>query len=154
MHRVTLYSAFAIAFILLAWASSSPAQGGLPHGSYRQTCQNISINGDRLNARCQKVDGGWNNTSIDFRNCQGAEIINDNGNLRCGGRPGGNAGMWRGGLPPGDYKRTCRDMYIQGNKLYATCQAVNGTWHGTSLTNFTQCQRPIVNEDGNLRCPK
>src|SRR5262249_37325769 len=96
---------------------------------------------------------GWNNTSIDFRNCQGSEIINDNGNLRCAGvsgRPGG----WRGGLPPGDYKRTCRDMRVDGDKLYATCRTVNGSCHGTSLRNFHRCQSPIVNEDGNLRCPK
>jgi hypothetical protein len=145
--------------MLIAHGTTCLAQGGLPYGTYRQTCQNINVNGNTLSAHCQKVDGGWRNSSIDYRSCRGNEIINDNGYLRCGG--GGNGygyhggqGGWQGGLPPGDYKRTCQNMRVSGNKLYASCQKVDGGWNDTSLNNFNLCQRPIVNDNGNLRCPK
>jgi CVNH domain len=143
--------------ILLLQGTNCLAQGGLPNGTYRQTCQNININGDRLSAHCQKVDGGWRNSSIDYRSCRGSEIVNENGNLRCAGGGGGygyHGGGWQGGLPPGDYKRTCQNMRVNGNKLFATCQKANGGWNDTSLNNFNLCQRPIANDNGNLRCPK
>jgi CVNH domain len=56
---------------------------GIPYGSYSQTCQNIRINGDSLQASCQKKNGKWRNTSLgNYRSCRG-EIQNDNGKLRC-----------------------------------------------------------------------
>lgn len=56
--------------------------GGIPYGSYSQTCQNIRVNGNDLQASCQKRNGKWKNTSL--RNFQGCrEIENDNGKLRC-----------------------------------------------------------------------
>jgi hypothetical protein len=106
------------------------------------------------------ANGGWRDTSLDYRNCGGAQVINDNGNLRCGsqggyGRPGGgHMSGWRGGLPPGDYRRTCQNMRVEGNKLYATCQRFDGSWHDTSLSNVSQCRMPIANDNGNLNCPK
>jgi hypothetical protein len=144
--------------MLLTQGTTCLAQGGLPYGSYRQSCQNIKINGDTLSAHCQKVDGGGRNSSIDFRSCQGSEIINDNGNLRCGGGGSGQgyrgATGWQGGLPPGDYKRTCQNMRVNGNKLFATCQTADGGWRDTSLNNFNLCHTSIANDNGNLRCPK
>ncbi|HEY6306698.1 MAG TPA: CVNH domain-containing protein [Candidatus Angelobacter sp.] len=158
MRRVIMSAVCAMVCIFLAGGTTCLAQGGLPYGSYRQTCQNMRVDGNKLFAYCRKADGGWRNTSIDYRSC-GGEIINDDGYLRCGGGDnrypgGGNIGGWRGGLPPGDYKRTCQNMRVNGNKLYATCQTVNGGWHDTSLNNFNLCQRPIANDNGNLRCPK
>lgn len=56
--------------------------GGAPRDSYRQTCNNIRTDGNTLKASCQKVDGGWRNTSLkDFNRCQ--RIVNEDGNLRC-----------------------------------------------------------------------
>ena len=53
-----------------------------PPGSYSQTCQNIQVNGNTLNASCQKKNGKWKNTSLhNFRGCR--DIENDNGKLRC-----------------------------------------------------------------------
>jgi CVNH domain len=155
MRRAFTSVVSAVMFMLLIQGTTCLAQGGLPYGTYRQTCQNININGNTLSAHCQKVDGGWRNSSIDYRSCRGSEIINENGNLRCGSGEGGYG--YHGGagsLPPGDYKRTCRDMRVNGSKLYATCQTGDGGWHDTSLNNFNLCHRPIVNDNGSLRCPK
>ena len=55
---------------------------GVPPGSYSQTCQNINVNGNRLEASCQKKNGSWRNTSLNnFRGCRNIE--NDNGKLKC-----------------------------------------------------------------------
>lgn len=54
-----------------------------PEGSYRETCENVNVSGDRLNAKCKKRNGGWRNTSLNhFDRCRG-EIVNDNGRLEC-----------------------------------------------------------------------
>jgi hypothetical protein len=160
MRRINTYAVAATMLIFFAQGTTCLAQGGLPPGDYKRTCQNMSMNGDKLFAYCQKVDGGWRNTSIDYRACRGP-IINDNGYLRCGGNGGGYGhpgggyvGGPYGGLPPGDYKRTCQNMSVNGDRLNATCQKVDGGWNNTSLKNFNQCRRGIVNDDGNLRCQK
>jgi CVNH domain len=55
---------------------------GLPYGSYSQTCQNIRVNGNTLEASCQKKNGKLKNTSLhNFSQCR--DIENDNGKLRC-----------------------------------------------------------------------
>jgi CVNH domain len=155
--------------LVLALTPAGRAQGA-PYGSYQQTCRDIRSDDDRLSARCQRADGGWNDTSLDYRNCRG-EVINDNGNLRCGGDNRGydnrdydnrgydnrgyhSGGRWEGGLPPGDYKRTCRNMSVNGDRLYATCERVDGGWKNTTLKHFDRCQSKIVNDNGNLRCQR
>ena len=53
-----------------------------PRGTYVQTCQNIQVHGDSLQASCQKKNGQWRNTSLgNFRQCR--DIENNNGKLRC-----------------------------------------------------------------------
>lgn len=156
MRRRTVLSAL-VAAIFSSYPLLCLAQGGLPYGTYSRTCQNIRMNGNMLSANCQKVDGGWRNTSIDYRSCRGSQIINDNGVLRCSGgenRGGWHAGGWEGGLPPGDYKRTCQNMYMEGDKLSGTCQKADGGWNNTSLRNVSQCRTRIVNENGNLICQR
>ena len=55
---------------------------GVPYGSYSQTCQNIHVNGNTLQASCQKKNGKMKNTSLrNYQSCR--EIENDNGKLRC-----------------------------------------------------------------------
>jgi hypothetical protein len=56
---------------------------GLPVGSYRETCRNISLNGDRLRARCIAQNGQSVATTLSVRSCQGAPIRNQDGQLRC-----------------------------------------------------------------------
>jgi hypothetical protein len=152
-HIVLTLATITLGFVL---GPVSLAQG-LPYGTYRQTCRDIRINGYALSARCQRVDGDWNNTSINYQNCRG-QIINDNGNLRCpesgNAPPGPGYGNWQGSLPPGDYGQTCQNMRMDGNRLVATCQRVDGSWNNTSLKNVDRCQSPIVNDNGNLRCQR
>jgi hypothetical protein len=58
-------------------------RNGVPYGSYSQTCQNIHVSGNSLQASCQKRNGKWKNTSLgNYHQCRG-EIQNDNGKLRC-----------------------------------------------------------------------
>lgn len=147
MRRMTIISLAATIAILFTQATISQAQRGLPYGSYRQTCQDIRLDGNMLKARCQKNDGGYRNTSLDYRNCQG-EVVNENGYLRC--RQTGNAGA----LPQGTYKASCQNMHMEGNKLVGYCLKADGGWRNTSLNNVDQCRTQIVNEDGNLRCQK
>lgn len=54
----------------------------LPDGNYKETCRNMMVNDDVLNAECRKRNGEWRNTSIDFGDCYG-NIVNDNGRLVC-----------------------------------------------------------------------
>ncbi len=116
------------------------ASQGLPPGDYQRTCRDIRSDNYRLDASCQRNDGSWNNTWLDYRSC-GGSIVNDDGNLRCAG-----------GVPSGTYQQTCRDIRTDGNRLEATCQQKDGGWRNTSLTNYSDCRGQIENDDGNLRC--
>jgi hypothetical protein len=133
------------------WSVAPQWQGsGLPYGDYQQTCRNIRNNGHRLDATCQKRNGDWRNTSIDYRDCRGA-IVNDNGHLRCSDNDG-HSDRWHGGVPPGSYQQTCRNIRIDGDRLEATCQKRSGGWRDTSLKNFNYCRGRIENDNGHLRC--
>ena len=62
-------------------AGAYPA--GLPGGSYMQTCQDVHLKGDDLQARCQTSGGDWRDAKLDdFAKCK-SDIINDDGHLRC-----------------------------------------------------------------------
>lgn len=54
----------------------------LPRGSYKQTCRDLSMNGDILSAECQRRDGSWRWTSLDVGDCYG-NVENHNGRLEC-----------------------------------------------------------------------
>jgi hypothetical protein len=57
--------------------------GGAPGGSYMQSCQEIRVHGDDLEARCQTNGGDWRGTKLDdYGKCR-SDIINDDGRLRC-----------------------------------------------------------------------
>jgi|SRR5215813_7043354 len=129
----------------LQWQGSS-----LPYGDYQETCRNIRNNGHRLDATCQKSNGDWRNTSLNYRYCRGA-IVNDNGHLRCSDNDG-YSDRWRGRVPSGSYQQTCQNIRVDGNRLNATCQKLNGGWHNTSLKDFNYCRGRIENDNGHLRC--
>ena len=131
----------------------APWQGGRPPGDYQQTCRDIRYSGTILTANCQKRDGGWRGTSLDYRGCRGP-VINDNGNLRCGeGGPGYGGNVGHGGLPRGDYKVTCQNIRMDGSTLVANCQKKDGGWRASKVDNAYQC-RNIVNDDGRLVCSR
>jgi len=146
---------------------------GYGNGTYQDTCQKIRWDGSVLYAQCQTRDGGWRNTSIDSRDC-GGQILNLNGRLACGeagyqqgnhdrdhgyndrgynGGPG-YQGNGEGGLPPGDYRLTCQDMRMDGDRLEARCEKRNGGWRRTSLDDVQRCSSPIVNNNGHLTCER
>jgi len=50
---------------------------GASPSSYQKTCRDIGINGDVLMATCQKVDGSWQDTSLEIPG-----IANINGVLK------------------------------------------------------------------------
>jgi CVNH domain len=126
-------------------------QAGMPNGSYTQSCQEIRINGDDLEARCQTHDGGWHKTKLDdFQKCHG-DVANENGNLRCiaGGYVAPGVYPAVAGTP---YTQTCKDIKSHGDSLDARCKTRGGDWHNTSLDDYRKCKGQIVNDDGNLRC--
>jgi len=54
-----------------------------PRGSYIQSCQNVSTNGNTLQASCQKKNGKWRQASLrNYNRCNG-DIFNNNGRLQC-----------------------------------------------------------------------
>ncbi|HEY6968856.1 MAG TPA: CVNH domain-containing protein [Candidatus Angelobacter sp.] len=129
--------------------------GGYPPGDYVQTCRNIRTYGNRLDAECQKRNGGWRRTSLDNIDQCSSPIANDNGHLVCGrGRYdyAGNYGGWQGGVPPGTYTQTCRNIRTYGNTLEAECQRRDGDWRRTSLDQIDHCTSAPANDDGHLVC--
>ncbi len=137
-------------------------RNGLPPGDYVQTCRNIRMDGDRLEAECQERDGDWRRSSInDVDDCRGP-IVNDNGHLTCSQRGNGYGNGngndyhfgWRNGVPSGNYVQSCRNIRAKGYALAAECQKRDGGWRNTSLYNFDQCSGAIANDDGHLVCSK
>lgn len=155
----------ALAFSLSLGAMPATAQqGNIPPGDYAQTCRHIHMDGNRLEATCQKVDGHWNKTSLnDVDRCP--SVINNDGNLQCASG-GGYADRdrdrdhdrdrdarsnWRNNIPPGDYVQTCRNINVNGDRLDAECQTKDGNWRRSSLDDVDRCGA-IVNNDGHLMC--
>jgi hypothetical protein len=67
--------------------------GGLPDGSYRDSCRNERIqNGYLLVARCADWNGQFRKTALDLRSCGRGDIQNRGGRLVCRGR--GNGAWW------------------------------------------------------------
>jgi len=117
-------------------------QRGVPGGDYQLTCRDIRTDGYMLKASCQKRDGNWHSSSLDTRNCR-SQIVNDDGRLHC---------TQGSGIPPGDYRLTCENIRINGQRLDASCQKEDGSRRNTSLDNFYRCGDRITNVDGHLRC--
>lgn len=143
--------AIAALFFIVSGARLCPAQH-LPPGDYVQSCRNIHVYGNQLDAECQRRNGSWQRTSLDFGQCMG-RIINNDGRLTCaGGGYGHDQGGWEHRLPYGDYVQTCRNIRVYGNRLEAECQRRNGGWRRTALDYIDQCSSPIANDNGRLIC--
>jgi hypothetical protein len=55
----------------------------VPFGSYTQSCQNVRVNGDDLEAECSTNGGDTRHAKLDdYQKCR-SDIINDDGHLRC-----------------------------------------------------------------------
>jgi hypothetical protein len=120
--------------------------GWMPGGSWQQTCRNSSVQGNMLYASCQRMNGGWRDSSINYRQCSNGAVANDNGNLVC------ESNSNNGQMPGGSWQQTCRNSNVQGNMLYASCQRMNGGWRDSSI-NYRQCRNfAVANDNGNLVC--
>lgn len=123
---------------------------GIPTGSYQQTCNNVSVNGDTLTANCQDSSGNWRAAQLPgFQRCAG-DVMNDNGILRCA-MTGGPQSV-SGGGPVGSYMQSCRNVHASGDDLKAECQNRNGDWHDAKLDDYKKCHGDIINDDAHLRC--
>src|SRR5262245_11527413 len=116
MTRVLTLAALAAA--LFVAAPSAEARQSLPEGSYLDTCRNLYIEGDTLYGECQDNRGKWKKTWISgYQYCDG-DIVNNNGVLDCrGGRRPDEAepaAPAEGGLPAGNWAKTCRDAVMDG----------------------------------------
>ena len=57
--------------------------GGLPYGTWSQSCRGGDIRGQIFQAECRNGDGRWNTTVLDMRNCPSGNAENRNGSLVC-----------------------------------------------------------------------
>jgi hypothetical protein len=115
----------------------------LPRGDWIRSCRNFSLDGNLLRAECRDNQGRYRYTQLNIRNCRD-DVSNRNGTLVCG----------RGNdddLPPGNWRSSCRDYYVDNRVLYAECRTTRNTWRDTSI-DLRNCRRPISNENGNLTC--
>lgn len=122
---------------------------GVPPGSYQQTCSNAYMSGVTLTATCRDQYNGSRVVRLDTSNCQGRDIGNDNGNLRCDGYASNNN---NGGVLPGSYQQTCNGAYMRGNSLTATCPDQRGRYKRTTLNTASCRGRDIANRNGKLTC--
>jgi CVNH domain len=144
MKKIKTISAISI-FTLTSQLALALAAHAMPNGSYSQTCRNVYENGNTLYATCKTIDQHWQRTSLrGFDRCV-SEITNQNGSLKC-------AFVY---IPEGSYKKSCRDIQVQGENLRATCQTQRGSWKKTSLGNYSSCNlNSIDNLDGLLVCDR
>jgi hypothetical protein len=136
----------------------------VPPGSYRNSCESVSVRSDRsgrpvLIAYCTDRRGTVMQSSL-FLPCEG-NISNDDGRLYCEGVAPGPAivappyGQSHGQPPAGTYLRSCVDVVAQyqgGGRgvLHATCSDRNGRYTQSSL--YLPCGGTIENDNGRLRC--
>jgi CVNH domain len=148
MRRLFMFAI--IATVAVFWGTPGIAQG-IPQGSYQQTCNSVSVNGDTLLATCQDANGTLHSASLPgFQRCT-SEITNDNGTLRCV-MGGYSTPAQSGGTPGGSYLQTCQDAHVKGDDLHARCRTQSGDLRDAKLDDYNKCRGDIVNDDGHLRC--
>ncbi len=98
--------------------------------NYQNSCRNIRIDETTLSARCRRVNGGFNRTSIRIRG-----IENRNGTLT----------YLSDATDASNYQNSCRNIRVDETTLSARCRRVNGGSNRTSIRI-----RGIENRDGNL----
>ncbi|MGD9614032.1 MAG: CVNH domain-containing protein [Alphaproteobacteria bacterium] len=119
------------------------SRGSPPNGTYLRTCDQVRIDNGVLSAECRAIGGGKRYTSLaDYQRCW-SDIANVHGFLACD--QGDRA------APPGTYRTTCRDRVMTGTVLKALCLNNRRGFQRTSIET-ANCQQPIENSNGELRC--
>jgi len=145
-------------------------KNGSPRGSFVQSCRDVRVRWNVLMARCETREGRWVDASLEQYSRCNAEIVNDDGRLRCAGRDwdrdrdrdrdrDGDRDRDRDNdrdryLPRGSYAQSCRDIRTRGDDLIAVCETINGQWAPTTLDGFNRCSGDIVNDNGRLECTR
>ncbi len=102
-----------------------------------------------LTATCQAMNGNWQRTSLDARNCNGLRAGNNNGQLVCESQ-GNTSNRWEG-----SFAQSCRDISMNSSgTLTATCQTMNGNWQRTSLDARNCNGLRAGNNNGQLVCER
>jgi len=120
----------------------------MPGGPWQQTCEDASIRGGMLYARCRQDNGQYRSTSALLQStCQG--YSNRNGQLYCERNSNYSANSrWSG-----SYSESCRDISVDKHgRLSATCRRDNGK---SNRSNITPQQCPSYragNSNGKLVC--
>ena len=158
--RFSLASIIVVAALALISTPSQaqPGIGGLPNGSYLQSCESVAIRGSgysaTLVAQCRAQNGSLRGSTLRYRDCQ-STIENVDGRLTCAmGEP-----EWRQPtstvLPSGNYVDTCRGAITRGYGAEATlsaqCQMRDGRWRSSNV-RYGDCRSGIENVDGQLTC--
>src|SRR5204862_302851 len=157
----------------------SGSGGGLPAGTWQQSCRDPQLNGTMLTATCLRGGGGSGYSSIDTRACAGGPVGNQNGQLYCeGGQPsnqgnanapgspateqGGEQGTMGGGqpgnaggaptLPPGSWQQTCTNPKVNGSVWTASCQRSDGGSRFSAVDAATCPGGRVGNFEGSLAC--
>ena len=148
------FGVLALVAALAAFAPMTAQARWAPGGSYQRTCRHIDFDRGVLTATCQRRDGSWRHAWLnDARRCDD-NIVNDDGELRCGGRDGHGGDRFDPSdeAPRGTYRDSCKQIRMDGDTLRATCQMEDERWRGTHLDNAFDCDGSIVNFDGALYC--
>jgi len=119
--------------------------GYLPGGNWRNSCRDAREDGRLLYADCDDGNGNYNNSSVDTTLCPRSEVVNTHGRLYCANGEASSV------LPPGTWRTSCRNGFIQNGVLHAECQNGNGAWVSSSI-NLRNCRGPIGNVRGQLVC--
>jgi len=127
------------------FCESTLSGGILPPGNWRNSCRDAREDGRMLFADCDDGNGNFRNSSVDTGLCPRNEVVNTHGRLYC--RNGEASSV----LPPGSWRTSCRNGFIQNGILHAECLNGNGAWVASRI-NLRDCRGAIGNVRGNLVC--
>lgn len=166
-----MVTSFLAAAMLAAAAASVVAQTNAPNvpgtafppGPWRNSCRDAGMDGPYLRARCPDRNGQLQSEIFDTRECRGAPIINDNGQLRCQvasvdprAQPQPQVQPQprsSDGFPSGPWRDTCRNPKFEANGILMTdCLNATGRWR-TNRIDLRSCPNgPLGNDDGRIVC--
>ena len=142
--------------------------GGMPAGSWQQSCRAPHLSESVLTANCQRRDGAYRYSALDLSSCEGGPVGNDNGRLVCesaaqggGNAAPGNAGQDDSGnanaggapaLPSGSWQQSCTNPKMTGTLLTASCQRSDGGSRFSAVDVATCPGGRVGNFEGSLAC--
>ena len=112
------------------------------------------MSGPVLSAACTGPQGHYHYSSINVNRCPTGTVRNLNGFLACGlgGPPPPPPPGYHHHLPHGSYRMSCSQMFLQGDRLTATCPSANGTPIQSSIFVRPCRGGDIQNRNGYLAC--